>query len=126
MKTYGFAKTDRLLKRSEYMRLSKKRQPGSTRTENSRTVFDPYFIVAFLPGLCDRNRFGITVTRRIGNAVVRNRIKRAAREAFRHNNHLIGGNWDINVIAKKPSVEISSGRLQDSLKELFLKIKGKL
>lgn len=118
MKKYGFPKRDRLLNRSDFIRLSTNKG-----AQKSRSISDHYFIIAFLPGQYDHNRFGITVTRRIGNAVVRNRIKRAAREAFRHNRHMIEGNWDLNVIAKKPSADISSGRLQVLLKKLFFKIK---
>ncbi|NOY70417.1 MAG: ribonuclease P protein component [Deltaproteobacteria bacterium] len=119
MKKYGFSKANRLLNRADFIQLSKNK--GARR---SRSVADLYFIIAFLPGQYDHNRLGITVTRRVGNAVVRNRIKRAAREAFRHNRFVIEGNWDLNVIAKKPSADISSGRLQASLKKLFSKIKG--
>ena len=47
-----------------------------------------------LPG-----RLGITVTKKVGNAVVRNRIKRLVREWMRLHDWVPAG-WDIVVVAK--------------------------
>src|SRR5436190_19480378 len=44
-------------------------------------------------------RLGITVTKKVGNAVVRNRIKRFVREWMRLNGWVPTG-WDIVVVAK--------------------------
>jgi ribonuclease P protein component len=44
-------------------------------------------------------RLGITVTRKVGNAVVRNRIKRALREWLRLHGWVPKG-WDIVLVAK--------------------------
>jgi ribonuclease P protein component len=44
-------------------------------------------------------RLGITVTRKVGNAVVRNRIKRNLREWLRRNGWIPTG-WDVVVVAK--------------------------
>lgn len=47
-----------------------------------------------------RTRLGITVSKRVGNAVVRNRVKRLIREAFRQIEHLQVAS-DLVVIAKR-------------------------
>ncbi len=49
-------------------------------------------------------RLGITVTRRVGKAVRRNRIKRLVREWFRHSQERLRRDWqgyDLVVIAKR-------------------------
>lgn len=45
----------------------------------------------------DHFRLGITVTRKVGNAVRRNRLKRRVREVFRRNAPLIPTGWDIVI-----------------------------
>ncbi|MCA9593041.1 MAG: ribonuclease P protein component [Myxococcales bacterium] len=52
-------------------------------------------------------RLGITVSRRVGNAVVRNRVKRLLREAFRATEELWSPDVDVVVIAKKFTPELS-------------------
>jgi len=110
----GLKKTDKLLKRSEFVALSRK----------GRSVSDRYFIVAFRPNSLDRPRLGITVTKKTGNAVIRNRIKRVVREFYRLNRQRINGQWDINVIAKKAAVGVPSVRAHESLCALVDQIRG--
>jgi ribonuclease P protein component len=66
---------------------------------------------------------GITVTKRIGKAVTRNRIKRIVREHFRVNRKYTQPYLDINVIAKKEAVDLTSEEMFHSLNGLFEKIK---
>lgn len=66
-----------------------------------------------------RSRLGITVTRKVGNAVVRNRIKRITREFFRLRQGEIRDCWDINVIAKRQAAGLSSEQVLTSLEDLF-------
>lgn len=51
---------------------------------------------------CQYPRLGVSVSKACGNAVVRNRVKRMIREAFRQNQHNIAQTYDYLVIAAKP------------------------
>jgi ribonuclease P protein component len=84
------------------------------------------FIAIFAPGRFQRTRLGVTVTRKVGNAPTRNRIKRFSREYFRLNRHIITGHWDINIIAKKRAADLSSEQAFLSLKDVFKNISGSL
>lgn len=53
------------------------------------------------PAPTQGQRLGITVTKKVGNAVVRNRIKRVVREVFRRNRALFPLSTDVVFIAKQ-------------------------
>lgn len=48
---------------------------------------------------CD-NRLGISVSKKVGNSVVRHRITRLIRESYRQQEDLFQKGWDIVVIAR--------------------------
>ncbi|MCP4007173.1 MAG: ribonuclease P protein component [bacterium] len=70
-------------------------------TRQGRRVVTRFFIV-FISDRDDTEptRLGITVTRKVGNAVRRNRIKRVVREWFRQRRYELGAR-DLIVIAKR-------------------------
>lgn len=82
-----------------------------------------FFLAYFIPNHQPTSRLGITVTKRVGTATKRNRIKRRAREYFRHHAKYFETRMDINVIAKKESAELASEEIFLSLDNLFYKIK---
>jgi ribonuclease P protein component len=51
-------------------------------------------------------RVGFSVSKRLGNAVDRNRIKRVLREAFHAQGQSLRGNMDLVLIARSPIVEL--------------------
>lgn len=51
-----------------------------------------------------KNRVGITVSKKLGHAVVRNRARRRLREVYRLNESLFSRGWDIVVVARSRSV----------------------
>ena len=113
---FCFTKADRILKRSEFLKLS----ILGKKTQNR------HFIAIFSPGRCQRTRLGVTVARKVGNAPTRNRIKRFSREYFRLNRHIITGHWDINLIAKKKAADLSLGQAFLSLKDVIENISRSL
>ena len=112
MKNNTFTKADRLRKRPEFVHLSK----------TGRRVQNAHFIVLFAPGHHQRSRLGVTVTKRVGNAVTRNRIKRLFREFFRLKEDGVEMYLDINIIAKKEATGLTSAETFTNLESLLKKI----
>jgi ribonuclease P protein component len=64
-------------------------------------------------------RLGITVTKKTGNAVQRNRIKRLIREFFRLNKKLFPDQHDVVIMARKNIMSLTYRQACDELTELF-------
>ncbi len=60
------------------------------------------------------NRVGITVSKKLGHAVVRNRTRRRLREIYRLNETKFQPGWDIVVVARSRAVEAPFAKLTDS------------
>ena len=86
-----FSKQYRLLKRSDFSRCY----------SNGKRYFTAHFIVYILPTGAETWRFGLAVSRKVGGAVQRNRIKRLLREFFRLQRDLIPAGRDIAVVCKQ-------------------------
>ena len=78
-----------------------------------RSVANKYLVLYYFdrsaaaPGEAqDVSRVGFSVSKRLGGAVERNRIKRVLREAFRANAQSFRGNMDFVLIARSPLVEL--------------------
>ena len=63
----------------------------------------------------EARRLGITVGRRVGGAVVRNRLKRRVREWFRAARRHIPPGTDVVVIARRPAADLSGPELMTVL-----------
>lgn len=65
----------------------------------------PLLTLAFAPNALDHNRYGFVTTRRLGNAVTRNRAKRLMREVIRLAHSRLQTGLDIVLIARQELIE---------------------
>jgi len=72
---------------------------------------DELLILYVAKNRCQMPRLGISVSKRMGNAVVRNRIKRLIREVFRQNKHLL--QQDVDYLCMISSKWTKKGERQD-------------
>ena len=70
----------------------------------------------------ERARIGLTVSRKVGNAVVRNRIKRRVREWFRTQGRELLGEGSLVVIARRPAGDLRGVELGELLKTLVQRV----
>ena len=59
----------------------------------------------------DINRIGITAGKKLGHAVVRNRVRRRLREIYRLNEDKFAPGWDIVVVARSRCVDADFQKL---------------
>ena len=68
-------------------------------------------------------RIGFSVSKKLGGAVIRNRIKRRLREACRERIAGLDGGFDLVVVGRSRLNDAEYGAIQSALKELFQRAK---
>lgn len=100
-----FSKASRIRRRGDFLRIQRvgRRRAGLR------------FVVITVPARDGTARLGITASRKVGGAVVRNRIKRWVREFFRRSKYDVSPAQEILVIARPQAAE---GSYRDVVQEL--------
>ena len=82
---------------------------------------DSYLVLYARRNRTGGNRVGITVSKKLGHAVVRNRTRRRLREIYRLNEAQFQPGWDIVVVARTRAVEAPFEKLTASYLALAAK-----
>jgi len=86
-----------------------------------KSYADRYMVLYVLKNNFEVCRFGFTVSKKIGNAVVRNRIKRLFKEVCRLNLENFLDGFDYIIIARREVVYLNYRQIEDSLLRLLKK-----
>ena len=70
-----------------------------------------YLVFYCRPNRTATNRVGITASKKLGHAVVRNRVRRRLREVYRLNEELFAPGWDIVVVARSRCIDADFQKL---------------
>ena len=81
----------------------------------------PYMVLYARKNRTGTNRVGITVSKKLGKAHVRNRVRRRLREVYRLNEDQFQPGWDIVVVARSRAVEANFSKLTESYLSLAQK-----
>ena len=87
--SFSFPKAIRVRRSTDYRRIQGRGQKVRTR----------HLLVLSTRGRAPESRFGLTVSRKVGNAVRRNEVKRWLRESIRRRRRDLEGRWDVVFIA---------------------------
>ncbi|MBM4318666.1 MAG: ribonuclease P protein component [Deltaproteobacteria bacterium] len=103
--TACFGRRWRLLRRGDFLRVQ----------ERGKKLVSDHFLVFSIANGLDHPRLGITVSRKVGNAVIRNRVKRLVREVFRTEKQSFPAGRDLVVIAHPSAVGLSLAEVRSEL-----------
>ncbi|MBO8160186.1 MAG: ribonuclease P protein component [Thermosipho sp. (in: Bacteria)] len=86
-----FRKHERLKLRKDILRVYK----------NGQSIQSDWFVILYIKNELSYSRFAISVKRKFGKAVKRNKLKRWIRESIRNNKELIPCGFDYLIIVRK-------------------------
>ncbi len=88
---------------------------------HGKSYANRYLVMYVRKNDLDRNRYGITVSKKVGNSVVRHRVTRLIRESIRLNEEKFARGYDIVIIARNTA----KGKKYSDIASAFLHL-GKM
>ena len=86
--------------------------------KNGRSVANKYFVMIIKENGLEVNRIGISVSKKVGNSVVRHHVARLIRESYRLHESMFNSGLDIVVVARKSAAEASYQDVESALLHL--------
>ena len=83
--------------------------------KKGKSFANKYFVMYVYPNSLNKNRLGISVSKKVGNSIVRHRVTRLVRESYRLQEVHFQCGFDIVVIARKSADQISFHDTQSAL-----------
>ncbi len=88
---------------------------------NGRSYANRFFVMYVLEHGAEKNRLGISVSKKVGNSVIRHHITRLVREAYRLQEEKFHRGFDVVLIARAASKNVSYQETEKSLLQLGIR-----
>ncbi|RKI92012.1 ribonuclease P protein component [Parablautia intestinalis] len=85
---------------------------------NGKSYANKYLVMYVLENNTEKNRLGISVSKKVGNSVVRHKITRLIRESYRLHENIFNSGLDIVVIARNNASSASYWKIESALLHL--------
>jgi ribonuclease P protein component len=107
----GLPRPERLRKRAEFV---------AAQGQGKKLHSDNFLVFVRTRRAVDRPpaRLGVTVSKKVGGAVARNRVKRMVREAFRRQKKSFPPGIDVVFVAKRAAADVAFVRVVEEIKKL--------
>ena len=99
----------------------KKRWEFQNAYHRGNKYWNRYFVIYVLNTDAKALRLGITVSKKVGKSVQRNRVKRLIREAFRQLRPKMEIGYDVVVVGRTPASGLTCQETRNALAHLFQK-----
>ena len=85
---------------------------------NGRSYANKYLVMYIKENGTDRNRIGISVSKKVGNSVVRHRVTRLVRESYRLHEAIFNSGLDIVIVARSNAAAVGYVEIEKALLHL--------
>ncbi len=86
--------------------------------KNGRSRADKYLVMYIKENGLGMNRIGISVSKKIGNSVIRHRVKRLIKESYRLHENIFNSGLDMVIVARQRAGSAGYYEIEDSLLRL--------
>lgn len=86
---------------------------------NGKSYANRYLVMYILENRTNSNRIGISVSKKVGNSIVRHRVKRLVKEAYRLHESEFRNGLDIVIVVRKSANKISYWDIESALLHLL-------
>ena len=102
----------------KYSESLKKNRDFQNVYKKGKSYANRYLVMYVLKNETDRNRLGISVSKKVGNSVIRHHVTRLIRESYRLHEDMFNSGLDIVVIARSTAKDISYREVESALLHL--------
>ena len=86
--------------------------------KNGKSYVNKYLVMYIKENGLERNRIGISVSKKVGNSVVRHRVTRLIRESYRLHESVFNSGLDIVVVARPAAAQADYEKIESALLHL--------